>query len=148
MALALLLLMTVAVATSQHGLRFCLCLGTASFGECACLSDSRVADDGAPGGSDSCPCSGEGELGGAMLDSCENCFVELFIDLDEFTDVTARDAAGKSFHKPAPCFSVVLDTNVLPPARRADFDEARGSPPPPAEIASAPLRVRYSVFLV
>lgn len=145
-ALALLLLMTVVVATSQPGLRYCLCFGTASFGSCECVSESQSNDDGATCGSASCPCPAETEE--AFLQSCENCSVEIFINLDEFADVTVRDATEKSVPLHVPSVSGVCDSNILSPIRRAGFHEARGSPPSVVELTSVPLRVRYSVFLV
>lgn len=82
------------------------------------------------------------------MKSCENCSVEIFINLDEFADVTVRDVVEKSFPSQVSGDSAACDSNVLSPIRCADFHEARGSPPPAVEYASAPLRVRYSVFLV
>ncbi|MGJ8642867.1 MAG: hypothetical protein ACSHX9_05625 [Luteolibacter sp.] len=82
------------------------------------------------------------------MKSCGDCTVELFISLDEFADVTVRDAADKSLTSHVPNMSAVRDLNVSPPIRRAVFVKTRGSPPPPVALRSAPLRVRYSVFLV
>lgn len=145
-ALALLLLMTVVVATSQPGLRYCFCFGTASLGGCECLSSSQCEDGGVACAADPCGHEAEGEQ--VYLKTCGNCSVEIFVDLDEFVDVTVRGALEKTFPSHVPGNSVIRDYNASPPLRCAGFDEARGSPPLPVEYSSAPLRVRYLVFLV
>lgn len=145
-AFALLMLMTVVVATSQPGLRYCLCFETAFFGNCECVSGVHCAGGEVACDSHACACqAGAGE---AALKSCEDCSIDLSIDLGDFADVTARGAGEKSLPPLLVSLSMDRESNLSPRSQSVEFVLAHGSPPPLAECRSMPLHVRFAVFLV
>ena len=148
-ALVLLWLMLVVVATSQPGLSYCLCIQKVFAGECECLeivpegTCSRVSGEGP------CGCSSQdtSEIVENPPNPCQDCSLNLCIELDTFVGVTpiqthSRDGADpmaspRQFGETDTAFSLISSIYAI-----------RGSPPFEGFIPSVPLRVMYSVFLV
>lgn len=149
-ALILLWLMTVVVAVSQPGLRYCLCIHEISVGECQCPGTvhqegcTSACDDG------SCDCSSRDTSG----PEDQTCFFNL--DCSVILQMELADFLGSSPHQnisldgpDSPSFPIPFVTLDCRPLLHGFVHEIRGSPPPLAKLGpSVPLRVRYSVFLV
>ena len=150
-ALTLLWLMTMVVATSQPGLRYCLCLETAFVGDCDCVA--VLAPEQCVGYSNDltapCACQFHVDHREFHASSCSGCAVDLFIGPNHFVD----DVASRDFTLDKPGVIALIKfcsgngSSLLPPLR-ARVHGIRGSPPPLVVNSSVPLRVRYSVFLV
>lgn len=147
-ALVMLWLMLVGVATSQPGLSYCLCMQKVFAGECECLdiipegTCSRVSNEG----SYDCSSQDTSELDESSPNRCQDCSLNLSIELDGFVGVPiqphSRDGADSMT---SPRQFGEIDAAFL---LRSSIYGIRGSPPFVGLIPSVPLHVRYSVFLV
>jgi hypothetical protein len=148
-ALFLICLMAVASATSQAGLRYCLCLHTVFVGDCGC--SELVSVGNCPRASaDSCGCSGcsQNEEVAAEISLCNDCSVDLSLKLDDYTSAEGKQLISKSSFASLGFVSPSNATGFLVPARRISVHGTRGSPPPFLAVSSVPLFVRHSVFLI
>lgn len=151
-ASVLFLLMTVVVATSQPGLRYCLCLEEVFFSNCEC--DTLVDDDECQNtlreenlDSDSFA-SKEDRTVESLYCTCEDCSTALSLNMEDHItgvgSVPFESLKAIDLQLPA----VIPDTINSLLSLRSSILGIRGSPPFVGLIPSEPLRVRYSVFLV
>lgn len=148
-AVFLFLLMVVAVATAQRGLRYCLCLDELFVGgcECASLVDSSVCPNSCSCDPEDC-CSDESkEDGFEFSENSPTCFIDLFWDLGQYSGASSETpnlsssigSVGPSF------FTEPFQLNLQ---SRQVSNGVRGPPDPPAVDYSVPIFIRHSVFLV
>lgn len=151
-ALFLILLMTVASATSQAGLRYCFCLETVFVGDCECAELFSTGDStGASAeSSDACDCSGcaQNEKTVAEISSCNDCSVDVPPQPDDFASARGEQIPSKSFPLFLGFISPSNTADFTAPARRISVHETRGSPTPFIAATAVPLFIRHSVFLV
>ncbi|MFT6861609.1 MAG: hypothetical protein ACJAVK_000161 [Akkermansiaceae bacterium] len=150
-ASVLICLMMAVTATSQTGLRYCLCFQTIFVGDCDC--EKQIPSDRCAGVSPEtsccCACSEEDhpEEEVAEISLCNNCTVNLTLQLDHFTTAVHSEIMGKlspatsSF--PSPLYQIEIPTSI----RHCSTYRTRG-PPPYTVVSLVPLFIRHSVFLV
>jgi hypothetical protein len=148
-AFFLICLMGVASATSQAGLRYCLCLQTVFVGDCGC-SELVSAGSCTRASADSCGCSGcaKNEKAAAEMSLSKDCSVDLSLKLDDFISAKGKQLISKSFSVRLGFVSPSNTPDFLVPARRISVHGTRGSPPPFLGVSSVPLFLRHSVFLI
>lgn len=148
-AVLLFLLMVVAVATTQRGLRYCLCLDELFVGgcECASLVDSSTCPNALSCDSGSC-CSGESkEDGSEYSENLSTCFIDLYWDFGLYSGTSSETPNFRSLIGSAdPSF--FTEPFQLNPQSRQVSNGVRGPPDPPAVDCSVPIFIRHSVFLV
>lgn len=150
-AATLLWLMTLVVATSQPGLRYCLCLHEVYLSGCTCanMPDGEScphADRSSEDSSKSFSASDSDHL--SLLDcSCEDCSVSLAVDGNDYILTDHLSAHDFRDHAASKSFPANLEV-VSPLQLRTSIHGIRGSPPRPGLIPSVPHRLRFSVFRV
>lgn len=151
-ALFLILLMTVASATSQVGLRYCFCLETVFVGDCECAELFSTGDStrASAESSDACDCSGcaQNEKKVAEISLCNDCSVDVPLQTDDFASARGEQILSKSFPLVLGFISPSNTADFLAPARRSSVHGTRGSPTPFVAVSAVPLFIRHSVFLV
>ena len=150
-ATALFCLMMVITATSQTGLRYCLCLQTVFVGDCDCedLIPSDSCAKVSPKTSCCCACEEQDlcEEHTAEISLCDDCSVDLTLQLDDFTTAVSLKIEGKlsaatpSFTSPP--FQIEIPTSIS----HRSTNRTRG-PPAYLVVSPVPLFIRHSVFLV
>lgn len=150
-ALFLFSLMMVATATSQAGLRYCLCLETLFVGECECSELVSAGD--CPRtftkAGDSCECSGceISEEPTAETSLRNDCLIDLTFQMGDFSGAAGGDGIGKSASVDLGVIFSSYSTEFSAPARCSSSNGTRG-PPPCRVVSPVPLFIRHSVFLV
>lgn len=150
-AVILLWLMTLAVATSQPGLRYCLCLHDFYLNDCACalLYDDEFCQVTArfPGESLKVLSSAESENVSPLKCLPEDCSIGL--SFDESNYISNELISVPKLPEQSEASQVVANIDVMNPLRlRSVIHGIRGSPQFAGLIPSLPHRLRFSVFLV
>jgi hypothetical protein len=148
-AVLLFLLMVVAVATTQRGLRYCLCLDELFVGgcECASLVDSSTCPNALSCDSGSCCSSESKEDGSEYSENLSTCFIDLYWDLGQYSGASSETPKTSSSIGSVG-LSFFAEPFQLDPQSRQVSNGVRGPPDPPAVDYSVPIFIRHSVFLV
>ncbi len=142
-ALILSCLMLVVSATSQVGLRFCLCEKTMFMSECPCEEAPNVDV------ASSCSCSESCDDPVTETEyPCDDCDLTIVLEFDECVPQWGSDFKVSSEILDLPFQSFVLSEILSPKANEILLLEVSRGPPPGLLRASTPLYLRHSVFLI
>jgi len=148
-AVLLFLLMVVAVATTQRGLRYCLCLDDLFVGgcECASLVDSSICPNSVSCDSEKCSCGEPKEDGSEYSENLSTCFMDLYWDFGQYSGASSETPNFRSLiGSVGPSF--FTEPFQLNPGSRQVSNGVRGPPDTPVVDYSVPIFIRHSVFLV
>jgi len=153
-ASVLLGLMMVVTATSQAGVRYCLCLQTILIGDCAChelVSPEKRPGKGADAGG-CCECTAKGGSIAVEKQEAENplgndCCIKLTVEINDFTTSGGLEFSAKFSPTPVLISSPSSEIGIPAVVRNCSLNQTRG-PPRLSVVPSVPLFLRHSVFLV
>lgn len=146
-ATVLFCLMMVATATSQAGLRYCLCFHTVSAGDCEC--EELVEAGICPLGNEKSPDLGLGQekKDSSLLSYEDPCSSALSAVLGEYLQLQNPQILAKNSAPTLTYISSGYQDDLPSPKLNSSVNGTRGSPPYLA-ISSVPLFLRHSVFLI
>lgn len=150
-AIVLLWLMTLVVATSQPGLRYCLCLDEVYLGDCGCMdrpgNDFCLHTAQASGHQPEFLLANETVASGKIDCSCDDCSVSLAVGSSDF--VSIDHSLSQNYRDLSDSKSFNTDTRVESLLQlRTKIHGVRGSPCLTGLIPSVPHRLRFSVFRI
>lgn len=139
--------MMVATATSQVGLRYCLCFHTVSAGDCEC--EELVEAGICPLGNEKSPDLelGQEKKNSSLLSFDDPCSSALSAALGYFLILENPQISGKNSAHSFALISPSYQDGPPSPKFNSSVNGTRGSPPYLA-ISSVPLFLRHSVFLI
>lgn len=143
--------MTLVVATSQPGLRYCLCLNEVYLSECGCMdrsdNDFHLHTSQTSGHQSEFLLANE-TVASAKIDcSCDDCSVSLAADNSDF--VSIDHSLSQNYRDLSDSKNFNTDSRVMSLLQlRTKIHGVRGSPCLTGLIPSVPHRLRFSVFRI
>lgn len=148
-AICLLFLMMVAAATSQAGLRYCLCLEEIYVADCNCCFELANTNSCV---SEACSsCSQEQEKSTLVDSVCQcdtgDCSIALSLDLDDYFNPSVNySSSDKGDNYSSPQSSGLV---VKPYSKSVRAENGKRGPPVEQPFPEPePVRIRHSVFLI
>ena len=148
-ATLLLFLMMAASATSQAGVKYCLCFQCVFVDTCPCVQISHSDYDSEDQYEHCCSdCGNHQRETSTKTFQCLDCVVDLSIKMGNCTTPSSEDPSSKKSPSNSPISqspdpegnqSLLVDNRA---------HEARGSPPYQLAVRPLPLFIRHSTFLV
>ena len=148
-ATLLLFLMMAASATSQAGVKYCLCFHSVFVDACPCVQISHSDHDCEDQDEHCCSdCGNHQQETPTKTFQCLDCIVDLSIKIGDCTTPSIEDPSSKKSPSNSPISeSPDPEGNQSSPVDNRAH-EARGSPPPQLAVRPLPLFIRHSTFLV
>lgn len=148
-ATLLLFLMMAASATSQAGVKYCLCFHSVFIDACPCVQISHSDHDCEDKDEHCCSdCGNHQQETSTKTFQCLDCVVDLSIKIGNYTTPSSEDPSSKKCPPNNPISqSPYSEGNQSSPVDNRAH-EARGSPPPQLAVRPLPLFIRHSTFLV
>lgn len=148
-ATLLLFLMMAASATSQAGVKYCLCFQSVFVDACPCVQISHSDHDCEDEDEDFCSdCGNHQQENPTKTFQCLDCVVDLSIKIGNYTTPSSEDPSSKK----SPSYNPISQSPDPEGNQSSPVDnrahEARGSPPPQLAVRPLPLFIRHSTFLV
>lgn len=148
-ALFLAWVMTMAIAVSQPGLQYCLCLDEVFVGGCECYELSPCESDQVVGNEKHSHCEAKhtSEFNRQDIVDCSSCAISLSMELGDYVGSDFVHIEKKNGQDIVP-LAVQVEKMDFAFSVRKSIHGIRGSPSSRVLASQIPLYISYSVYLI